>query len=113
MEFLGDALRVPKRMRTLSIMGNFTCVQMPRILFLIFIISFYFSYLLQIFALPLFDEETFFLEVFQLLGARGFGAGNVTALAKSIDEERLYQLQQGQILISQSSLTELKCQTDS
>ena len=66
-------------------------------MFVLFVL--FFSYLLQIFALPLFDEETFFLEVVQRLGARGFGAGNVTALAKSIEEERLHQQQ---LLISES-----------
>jgi 4-hydroxyphenylpyruvate dioxygenase-like putative hemolysin len=43
---------------------------------------------LQIFTLPIFQEETFFLEVVQRQGARGFGAGNVTALAKSIEQEK-------------------------
>ncbi|XP_065581773.1 4-hydroxyphenylpyruvate dioxygenase-like protein isoform X3 [Artemia franciscana] len=43
-------------------------------------------YLLQIFTLPVFDEDTFFLEVIQRKGATGFGAGNVTALARSIEE---------------------------
>ncbi|KAI9564826.1 hypothetical protein GHT06_008567 [Daphnia sinensis] len=46
------------------------------------------KFLLQIFTLPLFKEETFFMEVVQRQGARGFGAGNVTALARSIEEER-------------------------
>lgn len=46
-------------------------------------------YLLQIFTTPLFKEETFFMEVMQRKGARGFGAGNVTALARSIEEENL------------------------
>lgn len=48
-----------------------------------------YRFLLQIFTLPLFEQETFFLEVVQRQGARGFGAGNVTALARSIEEERL------------------------
>ncbi|XP_057371717.1 4-hydroxyphenylpyruvate dioxygenase-like protein [Daphnia carinata] len=47
------------------------------------------KYLLQIFTTPLFNEETFFMEVMQRKGARGFGAGNVTALARSIEEENL------------------------
>ncbi|XP_064097783.1 4-hydroxyphenylpyruvate dioxygenase-like isoform X1 [Macrobrachium nipponense] len=42
------------------------------------------SYLLQVFTGPVFDEDTFFLEVIQRRGARGFGAGNITALARSI-----------------------------
>ncbi|XP_013783055.1 4-hydroxyphenylpyruvate dioxygenase-like protein [Limulus polyphemus] len=45
-------------------------------------------YLMQIFTLPLFDRETFFLEVLQRHGARGFGAGNVMALARSVEEEK-------------------------
>ena len=40
--------------------------------------------LIQIFTKPLFDENTFFLEILERRGARGFGAGNITALAKSI-----------------------------
>ena len=40
--------------------------------------------LIQIFTKPLFDENTFFLEILERKGARGFGAGNITALAKSI-----------------------------
>ncbi|XP_066945898.1 4-hydroxyphenylpyruvate dioxygenase-like protein [Macrobrachium rosenbergii] len=42
------------------------------------------SYLLQVFTGPVFDEDTFFLEVLQRRGARGFGSGNITALARSI-----------------------------
>lgn len=43
------------------------------------------KYLIQIFTKPMFgDEDTFFLEVLERRGARGFGAGNITALAKSI-----------------------------
>ena len=43
------------------------------------------DYILQIFTLPLFSENTFFLEVIQRSGAcRGFGAGNIRALAESI-----------------------------
>ena len=49
--------------------------------------------LIQIFTKPLFDENTFFLEILERRGARGFGAGNITALAKSIilqqENERL------------------------
>ncbi len=45
-------------------------------------------FLLQIFTLPIFDEETFFLEIIQRKGALGFGEGNVTALALSIDLEK-------------------------
>ncbi|XP_069970953.1 4-hydroxyphenylpyruvate dioxygenase-like protein [Penaeus vannamei] len=41
-------------------------------------------YLMQVFTGPIFKQDTFFLEVIQRCGARGFGAGNITALAKSI-----------------------------
>ena len=41
--------------------------------------------LVQVFTKPIFqDRDTFFLEVLQRKGARGFGAGNITALARSI-----------------------------
>ena len=46
-------------------------------------------FLLQIFTLPIFEQETFFLEMVQRQGARGFGSGNVTALARSIEEEQV------------------------
>lgn len=42
------------------------------------------SYLLQTFTKPLFERETFFLEVIERRGARGFGSGNILALAQSI-----------------------------
>lgn len=45
-------------------------------------------YLLQIFTLPVFEQETFFFEVIERRGARGFGSGNVTALARSIEEQK-------------------------
>ncbi|KAL4231353.1 hypothetical protein ACF0H5_008932 [Mactra antiquata] len=41
-------------------------------------------YLLQKFTKPLFKENTFFLEVIQRVGARGFGSGNITALWRSV-----------------------------
>ncbi len=43
-------------------------------------------FLIQIFTQPLFppSHNTFFLEILERRGARGFGAGNITALAKSI-----------------------------
>ena len=44
----------------------------------------YTNILIQIFTKPLFEQNTFFLEVLERRGARGFGAGNITALAKSI-----------------------------
>ncbi|XP_045190695.2 4-hydroxyphenylpyruvate dioxygenase-like protein [Mercenaria mercenaria] len=41
-------------------------------------------YLMQKFTKPLFDRNTFFLEVIQRVGARGFGSGNITALWRSV-----------------------------
>ena len=46
------------------------------------------NYLLQIFSKPIFEEDTFFLEVIQRLGSRGFGSGNIKALAMSIALEK-------------------------
>lgn len=50
------------------------------------------KYLVQIFTKPIFGQtqDTFFLEVLERRGARGFGSGNITALAQSII---LYQKQ--------------------
>ncbi|KAF0289343.1 4-hydroxyphenylpyruvate dioxygenase-like protein [Amphibalanus amphitrite] len=45
-------------------------------------------YLMQIFSEPLFEEDTFFMEVLERRGARGFGQGNITALARSIIEDQ-------------------------
>ncbi|CAB4062183.1 unnamed protein product [Lepeophtheirus salmonis] len=42
------------------------------------------KFLIQIFTKPLFKEDTFFIEVLQRKGARGFGSGNIAALAESI-----------------------------
>eukprot|EP00096_Caligus_rogercresseyi_P016815 TRINITY_DN9817_c0_g1_i1.p1 TRINITY_DN9817_c0_g1~~TRINITY_DN9817_c0_g1_i1.p1 ORF type:complete len:166 (-),score=29.58 TRINITY_DN9817_c0_g1_i1:46-513(-) len=42
------------------------------------------KYLIQIFTKPLFKEDTFFMEVLERRGARGFGSGNIMALAESI-----------------------------
>ncbi|XP_035824057.1 4-hydroxyphenylpyruvate dioxygenase-like protein isoform X2 [Aplysia californica] len=41
-------------------------------------------YLLQKFTKPLFDRDTFFLEIIQRIGATGFGSGNITALWRSV-----------------------------
>ena len=40
---------------------------------------------MQVFTKPLFDKDTFFLEVIQRCGATGFGAGNITALWRAVD----------------------------
>lgn len=44
-------------------------------------------FLMQIFSQPLFDQKTFFFEIIQRCGARGFGAGNILALAISIRKQ--------------------------
>jgi 4-hydroxyphenylpyruvate dioxygenase len=46
------------------------------------------GYLLQIFSRPLQDRPTFFLEIIQRHGARGFGVGNFKALFESIEIEQ-------------------------
>ncbi|XP_033113412.1 4-hydroxyphenylpyruvate dioxygenase-like protein [Anneissia japonica] len=43
-------------------------------------------YLMQVFTKPLFKEDTFFLEYIQRCGATGFGAGNITALWRSVQQ---------------------------
>ena len=50
------------------------------------------NYLIQIFTKPIFgpNQDTFFLEVLERRGAKGFGSGNIIALAQSII---LYQQQ--------------------
>ena len=45
---------------------------------------YHFRYLMQKFTKPLFDKNTFFLEVIQRVGAKGFGSGNITALWRSV-----------------------------
>jgi len=42
------------------------------------------KFLLQIFSKPIFSVDTFFMEVIQRRGAKGFGSGNIKALALSI-----------------------------
>ncbi|XP_060065559.1 4-hydroxyphenylpyruvate dioxygenase-like protein [Ylistrum balloti] len=42
------------------------------------------KYLMQKFTKPLFDRNTFFLEVIHRCGATGFGSGNITALWRSV-----------------------------
>ena len=49
---------------------------------------------MQIFTMPVFNEETFFLEIIHRKGSVGFGSGNVTALARSIEA---YEKQQQQL----------------
>ena len=42
--------------------------------------------MLQIFSFPLFQRDTFFLEIIQRHNSSGFGSGNIRALAQSIIE---------------------------
>ena len=44
------------------------------------------GFLLQIFTKPVFEVDTFFMEIIERKGATGFGAGNIKALALSIIE---------------------------
>jgi 4-hydroxyphenylpyruvate dioxygenase-like putative hemolysin len=41
---------------------------------------------MQVFTKPLFDKNTFFLEIIQRFGATGFGSGNIKALWRALDE---------------------------
>lgn len=41
-------------------------------------------YLLQVFSKPIFEEDTFFLELIERKGATGFGEGNIRALWRSV-----------------------------
>ena len=54
-------------------------------------------FLLQIFSFPLFGTDTFFLEVIQRENSRGFGGGNIRALAQSIVE---FQREKDQLIAS-------------
>jgi len=46
------------------------------------------GYLLQLFTKPVQDRPTFFLEIIQRVGSRGFGKGNFKALFESIEREQ-------------------------
>lgn len=49
-------------------------------------LSSFFRYLLQVFSHSLFDKDTFFIELITRCGgAKGFGAGNISALWKALD----------------------------
>ena len=60
-------------------------------------------YLLQIFSFPIFGANTFFLEIIQRQGSKGFGGGNIRALAMSIVE--LEKQQQERITQTKKKLT--------
>ena len=46
------------------------------------------GYLLQIFSKPLQARPTFFVEIIQRKGARGFGSGNIKALFEAVEREQ-------------------------
>jgi 4-hydroxyphenylpyruvate dioxygenase len=46
------------------------------------------GYLMQIFSAPLQSRPTFFVEVIQRKGARGFGSGNIKALFEAVEREQ-------------------------
>ena len=47
------------------------------------------GYLMQIFSKPLQSRPTFFVEVIQRKGARGFGSGNIKALFEAVEREQM------------------------
>jgi 4-hydroxyphenylpyruvate dioxygenase len=47
------------------------------------------GYLLQIFGKPVHTRPTFFFEIIQRKGARGFGSGNIKALFEAIEREQI------------------------
>lgn len=55
-------------------------------------------YLMQVFTHPIFERDTFFLEVIQRRGATGFGVGNVTALARSVNAYKDMMKMNGMLL---------------
>jgi 4-hydroxyphenylpyruvate dioxygenase len=46
------------------------------------------GYLMQIFTKPVQSRPTFFIEIIQRQGARGFGAGNIAALFEAVEREQ-------------------------
>ncbi|MFI5225613.1 MAG: 4-hydroxyphenylpyruvate dioxygenase, partial [Candidatus Limnocylindrales bacterium] len=46
------------------------------------------GYLLQIFTRPVQDRPTFFFEIIERHGSRGFGVGNFKALFEAIEREQ-------------------------
>jgi 4-hydroxyphenylpyruvate dioxygenase-like putative hemolysin len=67
-------------------------------------------FLMQVFTYPIFDKDTFFLEVIQRRGARGFGVGNVTALARSVNayKEMLQRQEMKEQMMSDFETTEVE-----
>ncbi|XP_063887024.1 4-hydroxyphenylpyruvate dioxygenase-like protein [Scylla paramamosain] len=68
------------------------------------------KYLLQVFTTPIFQEDTFFMEVIHRKGAVGFGAGNIRALAQSIvcDEQQKKARLSQSIIYDQQQKNEAK-----
>ena len=46
------------------------------------------GHLMQIFTKPVQSRPTFFIEIIQRIGARGFGGGNITALFEALEQEQ-------------------------
>ena len=49
------------------------------------IVYLYYRHLMQVFTQPLFKKDSFFIELIQRCGAKGFGAGNITALFHALE----------------------------
>ncbi|XP_033632579.1 4-hydroxyphenylpyruvate dioxygenase-like protein [Asterias rubens] len=50
-----------------------------------------YKYLMQVFTKPIFERDTFFLEIIQRQGATGFGAGNISALWRAVQAYMSYE----------------------
>ncbi|KAK6174629.1 hypothetical protein SNE40_017868 [Patella caerulea] len=50
------------------------------------------KYLMQMFTKPIFNQDTFFLEIIQRRGAVGFGSGNITALCRAVEKLKSTQV---------------------
>ena len=46
---------------------------------------------MQVFTKPIFERDTFFLEIIQRQGATGFGAGNISALWRAVQAYMSYE----------------------
>ena len=66
------------------------------------------NYLLQIFSFPLFQTNTFFLEIIQRHNSSGFGSGNIRALAQSIIEMKRERAEVAASLIAGSETNIIK-----
>lgn len=69
----------------LSKKTNKTYKSLPQSIHCTRLFQYFDRYLMQVFTTPLFNQDTFFLEVIQRCGATGFGAGNITALWNAVD----------------------------